>query len=189
MSQNDAWPTAVRGERAAIVPFADSNATGDWFEEAAQAIAGRREPCRIELRLAGGDQGWWIMADDEHVGALCARLGVSGATPGSRAVIWTWLAVEARWRAYGYGGAAVPLLEAAACAAGATVALAPLPPDNGVALYFWLRLGYTPLRSVEVQADDWPAGVARDALWMQRSLQPTSLPTEQGAADADDLAR
>lgn len=178
MNNNDAWPSIVRGERVDIVPFVDSTATADWFEEAAQAIAGRRVPCRIENRLADGDQGWWIEADDEQVGALCARIGLSGATPESRAVIWTWLAVEARWRAYGYGGAAVPLLEEAARSAGATVALAPLPPDNGVVLYFWLRLGYTPLRSVDVQADDWPAGVACDALWMQRSLEPTNLPAE-----------
>ncbi|MCY3558866.1 MAG: hypothetical protein OXH13_09495 [Chloroflexi bacterium] len=178
MSLNDAWPSTVRGERAAIVPFVDSITTADWFDEAARAIAGRREPCRIERRLADGDQGWWIVADDEQVGALCARLGSSAATPESRAVIWTWLAVEARWRAYGYGGAAVPLLEHAARSAGATVALAPLPPDNGVALYFWLRLGYIPLRSVDVSADDWPSGVARDALWMQRSLHLDNLPAE-----------
>ena len=178
MSRSHAWPSVVRGERAAIIPFVDSMTTADWFDEAAQAIAGRREPCRIEHRLADGDQGWWIVADDEQVGALCARLGSSAATLESRTVIWTWLAVESRWRAYGYGGAAVPLLEEAARAAGATVALAPLPPDNGVALYFWLRLGYTPLRSVEVRAEDWPNGVARDALWMQRSLDPTNLSAE-----------
>jgi len=91
---------------------------------------------------------------------------------GSQALIWTWLAIDARWRAFGYGGAAVPLLEQAAHQAGAQLALAPLPPDNGVALYFWLRLGYTPLRSVAVDPDDRPKGVAPDALWMQRPLDP-----------------
>ena len=180
MSGDSAWPIAVHGDRAAIVPVDDSIATVEWLEEAAQAIAGRSAPCRIGDRLADGDQAWSIMAEDSPVGALCARLGstAQAARPRPNAVIWTWLAIEARWRAYGYGGAAVPLLEDAARAAGATVALTPLPPDNGVALYFWLRLGYTPLRSVAVHADDWPNGVARDALWMQRSLEPSVQPDE-----------
>ncbi|MYE05966.1 MAG: GNAT family N-acetyltransferase [Chloroflexi bacterium] len=142
------------------------------MEEAAQAIAGRADPCRLQDRLNDGDQGWWIIGDGQVVGALCSRLADLNSPVASKAVIWTWLAIDARWRAYGYGGASVPLLERAAREAGASIALTPLPPDNGVALYFWLRLGYTPLRSVTLRSPDWPDGVAPDALWMRRPLEP-----------------
>ena len=189
MSPPIAWPSMVTGERAAIAVFDEPPALVAWLEEAAQAIAGRAEPCRIEHRLSEGDQGCWIVAEGINAGALCVRITTTAENPERMAVIWTWLAVDARWRAYGFGGAAVPLVESAARSVGATLALVPLPPDNGVALYFWLRLGYTPLRSVDLRARDWPSGVARDALWMQRSLISTEPPEDGAAADANDLAR
>lgn len=174
MSVSAAWPSQVTGDRAAIVEFADAAINADWLDEAAQAIAGRADPCRIQDRLADGDRGWWILADGEAVGALCGRVARSQDDPGDLALVWTWLAVNARWRAFGYGGASVPLLEEAARSVGANLALAPLPSDNGVALYFWLRLGYTPVRTVGIDPTNWPAGVPADALWMQRDLRPTS---------------
>ncbi len=167
------WPATIVGDRAAITAFDHRPIGADWLEEAAQAIAGRGEPCRIDDRLADGDHGWWILGDGEPVGALCGRAARLRREPGARALIWTWLAIDARWRAYGYGGAAVPLLETAALEVGASLALTPLPADNGVALYFWLRLGYTPIRAVDLAQADWPSGVAADALWMQRPLVPT----------------
>ena len=167
---NASWPLHIGGERASIRAFVADVVEADWFEEAAQAISGRAAPCRLQDRLDEGDQGWWIVGDGEIVGALCGKLVKLPPPHGSRALVWTWLAVAAHWRAYGFGGAAVPLLELAGQRIGATTAVAPLPPDNGVALYFWLRLGYTPLRTTPVDLLDWPSGVASDALWMQRPL-------------------
>ena len=164
------WPLRVEAERAALQPFESEVVEADWLEEAAQAIAGRAAPCRIQDRLDDGDRGWWILGDGKIVGALCGKLVELSDSHPSRALVWTWLAIDARWRAYGYGGAAVPLLEQAALGIGATLALAPLPPDNGVALYFWLRLGYTPLRSAPLERANWPNGVDSNALWMQRPL-------------------
>ena len=174
MTAGVSWPALVEGERASLWRFEGEVVEADWLEEAAQAIAGRAQPCRLQDRLEDQDQGWWILGDGNIVGALCGKLAGLSSPVGSQALIWTWLAVDARWRAYGYGGAAVPLLEQAARGVGATTALAPLPPDNGVALYFWLRLGYTPLRSAPVDRVDWPSGVASDALWMQRPLDSVS---------------
>ncbi len=173
------WPVIVEGDRASIAPFDRDAGDGDvveadWIDEAAQAIAGRASPCLLQDRLDDGDLGWWIRGDGAIVGALCGKIVNLADPAASKALIWTWLAIDAKWRAYGYGGAAVPLFEQAAQQAGATVALAPLPPDNGVALYFWLRLGYTPVREVDVDQGDVPTGVSRDALWMQRPLNPTS---------------
>ena len=173
MNAEAPWPQTVRGSRATIHRFGSEQIAADWFDEAARAIAGRAAPCPIEDRLDDGDQGWWIYGDDHTVGALCGRIvNLVNLVDGSDAValVWTWLAIDARWRAFGYGGAAVPLLEQAAELAGAQIALSPLPPDNGVALYFWLRLGYTPLRHVAVRPEDWPAGLPSDALWMQRRI-------------------
>ena len=164
------WPALVEGERASIRPFAGDAIDAPWLDEAAQAISGRGTPCQLQDRLDDGDQGWWIMGDGEVVGALSGRLVELADTRSSRALVWTWLAIDARWRAYGFGGASAPLLEQAAQHAGASMALAPLPSDNGVAFYFWLRLGYTPLRSVPINLADYPTGIALDALWMQRQL-------------------
>ncbi len=164
------WPNTVQGPRATIHRFAKEPIEADWFAEAAQAITGRAAPCPIEHRLDDGDQGWWIHGDEQIVGALCGRMIELLDGSDSVALVWTWLAIDARWRAYGFGGAAVPLLEQAALMAGARIALAPLPSDNGVALYFWLRLGYTPLRELAVGPQDWPSGLPNDALWMQRRI-------------------
>lgn len=181
------WPPRVEGERASIQRFAQDAQRAldaDWLTEAAQAIAGRAAPCHLATRLEDGDQGWWIIGDGRRVGALCGRIVEAQDGVASRTLIWTWLAIDAHWRAYGYGGASVPLLERAARSLGATAALTPLPPDNGVALYFWLRLGYTPQRSVSVQPCDWPIGVPTDALWMQRPLDSIiSTDSPGGASD------
>ena len=170
MTAEVSWPVRVEGERASLRRLEGEVVEADWLEEAAQAIAGRADPCPLQGRLDDGDQGWWILGDGEIVGALCGKVVELVDSEASRALVWTWLAVDARWRAYGYGGASVSLLEEAARSVGARIALAPLPPDNGVALYFWLRLGYTPVRVVAIGPNDIPAGLAPDALWMQRPL-------------------
>ena len=170
MSGTVAWPNTIADARTTIRRIDGERVKASWIEEAEQAIAGRTAPCRLQDRLDSGDQGWWIIGDAEIVGALCGKIVELTDASKSKALIWTWLAIDARWRAYGFGGASVPLLEQAAAQAEATLALTPLPPDNGVALYFWLRLGYTPLRSVDVRPGDRPRGVTPDALWMQRPL-------------------
>ena len=167
------WPESVDGERVALrrigVPV-----QADWLPEAAQAVAGRAEPCRLEDSLARGDTGWWIVGDSEAVGALSGRLE-------DTALVWTWLAIDARWRAYGFGGASVPLFEEAARQLGADEALVPLPPDNGVALYFWLRLGYTPLREAPPEPLTTLVGAPADAVWMRRTFESDSTESTEGA--------
>ena len=160
-------PERSADQRVSLARIRAEAVDAPWLEEAAQAIAGRGEPCPLNARLAGGDAAWWIRAETpqgrQTVGALAGRMG------GERA-IWTWLAVPAERRHYGFGGAAVPLFERAAQRLGAREALVPLPRDNGVALYFWLRLGYTPLRAPARAGAELPAGVPPDAVWMRRPL-------------------
>lgn len=147
-----------------------STLAADWLDEAGQAVAGRGAPCHLQARIDDGDVAYWIYAEDEDrraVGAVSGRVTQLG---GSAVLIWTWLAIAAEWRHFGYGGASVPLFERTAQMLGAETALVPLPPDNGVALYFWLRLGYVPLRDPDLLPADRPDAVPADAIWMQRSL-------------------
>ena len=99
------WPERVADERVSISRMRGEAVDAPWLEEAAQAIAGRAEPCQLNARLESGDAGYWIGAEttdgDRIVGALSGRLAGDSA-------IWTWLAVDADWRAFGFGGAAVP---------------------------------------------------------------------------------
>ncbi len=170
----DNWPLQLHTDRVSLEAIDPATLEADWLDEAAQAIAGRAAPCRIENRLSHADQGWWIIAQNERVGALCGRLVGEGGPDDRCRFVWTWLAIAAKWRAYGYGGLIVPVVESTARQVGATEAVAPLPPDNGVALYFWLRLGYTPTRNLDIDPADLPIGIDRSALWMQRSLQTNS---------------
>ena len=164
------WPVHVAGDRASLVAVQAQAVSADWLPEAAQAVAGRGAPCPLQGRINQGDQAFWIYPDldgQRAVGALSGRLTEVNGAP---ALIWTWLAIAAEWRHFGYGGASVPVFEQAAQDLGATSALVPLPADNGVALYFWLRLGYVPSRQPMLAPSDRPGGVAPDALWMSRSL-------------------
>ena len=164
------WPVEVAGDRASLVAVQTPAVGADWLAEAAQAVAGRGAPCPLQGRLDQGDQAFWIYPQQDGHRALGALSGRLAETDGALALIWTWLAIAAEWRHFGYGGAAVPMFEQAARDLGARWALAPLPADNGVALYFWLRLGYVPHRQLAVAPSDHPSGVAPDALWMSRSL-------------------
>ena len=167
MSAISDWPERVADERVSISRMRGEAVDAPWLEEAAQAIAGRAEPCHLNARLESGDAGYWIGAEttdgQQIVGALSGRLAGDN-------VIWTWLAVDADWRAFGFGGAAVPVFEQAAARLGAVRALVPLPRDNGVALYFWLRLGYVHERSPGVAPADIPPGVAPTSIWMRREF-------------------
>ena len=186
MNDHNDWPEVVAGERTELRRFHHEPLDIPWLSEAAQAIAGRSDPCLLETRLQDGDQAWWITADGGTVGALCGKIATLTPPESQQALIWTWLAIEDQWRAFGFGGASVPLLEQAAHNLGATLSLAPLPPDNGVALYFWLRLGYTPTRSVSVDAPDWPRGLPDNALWMQRQLEPRNQTTNASPAQFEE---
>ena len=160
-------PTAPPTQVSLRQITAEDPLNAPWLAEAAQAIAGRAAPCELSARLEAGDAGWWIEAETPAGRRIVGAL--SGRSVG-RCAVWTWLAAAAEWRHYGFGGAAVPLFEQAVRVGGAARAAAPLPRDNGVALYFWLRLGYAPLREPLLSPGEVPPGVSADAVWMVREL-------------------
>ena len=100
MSAISDWPERVADERVSIRRIRGEAVDAPWLEEAAQAIAGRAEPCHLNARLESGDAGYWIGAEttdgDRIVGALSGRLAGDSA-------IWTWLAIDADWRVRAQG--------------------------------------------------------------------------------------
>ena len=57
----------------------------------------------------------------------------------------------------------MPIVERAARRLGATAGRALVPASNGIALYFWLRLGYRPLAGLDRPKP-------REGTWMGRAL-------------------
>lgn len=137
----------------------------DWLAEAETALLGAEPGCPLAARVEAGDGVYWIRVRDVRVGAggQVETVGAVAATREGDSLRWTWLAVGAAWRAMGYGGAAVPLVERAAKRRGLVDARVLAPASNGVALYFWLRLGYRPLADAA-----WPKPC--EGTWMARTV-------------------
>ena len=154
------WPARLRSRRVTLRALRPGEAMPAWLEEAELAVRGGAPGCRLGERVAAGDAVYWLgvvgTKGAERVGALAARAE-------GEALVWTWLAVEAARRAFGYGGAAVPLVERAAGRLGLESARVLIPARNGVGLYFWLRLGYRP-----VAGGGWRSPKRGAGTWMVR---------------------
>lgn len=112
-------------------------------------IAGTR------VRLAGSPRELTIhrLAEDLPVGRI--RLSIDGG-----ALVVDELCVDAPARGYGLGSEAARLLRQAAAAGGWSLLRAWAPPDRGLALYFWCRMGLRPCFG--------PG--PRGGLWLERCL-------------------
>ena len=161
-SSGPAWPARLRSRSVALSTLDPTAALPDWIEAAGLDVAGAAPPCLLTDAVARGDAAYWIRATTPQgravVGALAAQLD-------GDALLWSWLAVQPPYRAYGFGAAAVALLERAAARLGATRAAVLAPAANGIALYFWLRLGYAAGRARRRRSP-------RDGTWMSRTLGP-----------------
>ena len=156
----EAFPPSLRSRQILLRRVATILEAPPWLPEAERAVRSPKSPCLLGDRIAAADGVYWIDArlpkPTRQVGAFAARVDAA-------ALVWTWLAVDADWRAFGYGGAAVPVLERAALRAGCTNARVLTPQENGVGLYFWLRLGYRPIAN-----GSWP--MPYDGTWMTCAL-------------------
>jgi GNAT superfamily N-acetyltransferase len=100
-----------------------------------------------------------IIAGGEDIGVV-----VYGGRDGGMAVI-EFVGVQPSYARRGYGHKAAELVEDELRSVGATVIDAPAPSMHGIAVYFWIRLGYRPM-----QQADWPC--RRDGIaWMRRELR------------------
>ena len=125
----------------------DKRGEGDEEKEAMAAVHGgvtdvEEQP--LEERFKGGGLMLITRGDDaEPIGIVEYRAGwpVRG---------WTTIeliALKEGERGWGYGSEAVKILEERH--KGARL-LAQIDPRNGLALYFWLRMGYRPARADEI---------------------------------------
>jgi GNAT superfamily N-acetyltransferase len=125
---------------------ADLPQIGSWYAEAA-ALACSDRTLDERLHATDASEGELLLiakADDPApIGLLQHRIGF----PDKGWLAIDFLALAAGRRGWGYGSEAVRLVEESA---GATRFLAEVDARNGLALYFWLRLGYRPLRPDEV---------------------------------------
>ena len=118
-----------------------------WYAEAVSAVHGGAKPegeQDLQSRFKSGGLLVIARADDPTpIGLLEQRTG----WPVRSWVTVEFIALAAGQRGWGYGSEAVRQLEERH--KGARF-LAQIDPRNGLALYFWLRLGYRPARASEV---------------------------------------
>ncbi len=112
-----------------------------WYEETARAVERGEIPTGgpdLRGRFDGG--GLWVVRREGEaapIGALDAEEG----WPAEGWVTIEWLGLAADDRGRGYGSEAIRRFESRHKRARF---LAQIDPGNGLALYFWLRLGYRP---------------------------------------------
>jgi GNAT superfamily N-acetyltransferase len=95
------------------------------------------ERFRLE-RERDGQLGVVRIVDGRRVGSM----GLESADDG---MFVRSLCVEAEYRGYGAGSEAALLFNEACQAAGVKTVRTWAPPDRGLAVYFWIRMGYHPL--------------------------------------------
>ncbi len=152
MAEGSSLSLTRRGERVALRRLSgdDLPAVGSWYGE--EATVG---PNGALLAITRGD-------DDAPVGVLGYRLGV----PEEGWLAIDSVSVEPGLRGLGLDSEAVRLVEGDAVRRGLAHRFwAGVRRDDGLGLYFWLRLGYRPARSDEVP---WPGGAPGDMMAMIR---------------------
>ena len=126
---------------------------------------------RLEETLLDGDDGLLAITSREGggiYGVLAYRLG----HPERGWLSVEAVAVEPGLSGQGYDTEAVRLLEGEALERGlASRFWAPVRHDDGLGLYFWLRLGYRPAAAGE---SPWPGAAPRDMVAMVRIIGKSS---------------
>lgn len=97
---------------------------------------------QVQLQADGRTCGRFALSGDDHVLAIDA------------------LCIDEAERGYGLGTEAAQLLRDAAASGGWAVLRAWAPPDRGLAVYFWSRMGLHPLFG------EHPGG----GIWLEREL-------------------
>jgi len=182
------WPRHLRSQRLLLRAIAPSDPEPNWLAEAQVAVRGGHDSCPLPLPPSAhepraeppglnpngdAEAAYWLRPANHPADATPKRpphdpIGACAARIENDSLVWTWLAIGADWRALGLGGAAVPIVERAAAKLGCRSGRVLVPANNGIGLYFWLRLGYRPL-----PAADWPKPV--DGTWMHRDLSNRDL--------------
>ena len=122
---------------------------------------------RTRLSLDAGSQRAAIIdaQSGEEIGALEYEIGC----PDERSVTIRRIELLAERRGWGHGSEAVRAFEEEMIRGqGVRRFVSGAPFDSGLALYFWLRLGYRPAAGDEVE---WPSGAAAGSIAMVRLVR------------------
>jgi len=156
------------GHRVVLRPLSeeDLRVVASWYEKG-RDLPRRLEEAKVEptaclLAVSLGE-------GDRPIGVVEYRVGVpEDGWLGFRSV-----AVEPGLRGLGLDSEAVRLVEDDALGRGlARRFWAGVHPDNGLGVYFWLRLGYRPVRADEAT---WPGSSTQDAMSMIRMSERPKL--------------
>jgi len=133
----------------------------------AAALSPEWEPADIEAPAGAGECVVIWRTDGAPIGLAVAVAGQPNA--GSACI--SLLAIEPAERFRGLGGEAALALEGRMLDSWRSrVVLAPVPEGRGLAVYFWLRLGYRPLLRADAP---WPlvslGGRSVRGIWMARA--------------------
>lgn len=148
--------TALRPLRATHVA-----SLAQWLPAAALAAGCERWAAEDALRAAAGRETVLAIVGDGPIGLL----EYEAASPEPDAAFVRLLLIEPERRRVGTGSRAALALERRLSRSARRLYVA-VPAHMGLALYFWLRLGYRPL----VQSE-WPATPATPSAWMVRELR------------------
>ena len=172
-----AAPSAAARVMLRPLTRAAADAVAPWLAEAIAAVDGRKAgpdtPASLGEFCTRARQRWpgaridAVVADGRGVVGVLVRRALD-APPrrgDARAVVIDALAVRRDLRNLGYGAEAVYALEEAHPV---STSYAATPRTNGLALYFWLRVGYRPVRADE----DAERAADPDRLWLVRGVSP-----------------
>jgi GNAT superfamily N-acetyltransferase len=139
----------------------DVESLSTWLPDAASALGCERFAGEDSLRGAAGASDILVAVEDEPAGVLQCE----GGSPQPDAANVRALIVAPARRRLGIGGRAALALERRLAKKVKRIYVA-IPSELGLALYFWLRLGYRPLTQAE-----WPGPPERPpSTWMVREL-------------------
>jgi hypothetical protein len=139
-----------------------------WLPDAAARAGHDDAPALLAAVRKRGVTAAVIAIDEAPAGVIAWRRAARSST-----ATVEFLGVEQRRARRGAGMTAAQLLEDALTRAGVRTMYAPAPAAHGIAMYFWIRLGYRPLLR-----GDWPC--TRDGVaWLRRDVA-----TAPAAADA-----
>ena len=159
--------------RVSLSPLDACDPPGEvaWLPEAWSAIDGRRFDTPAPTTVAGlidAVKLRWHKARIDRIDIapdVFAGFIVWEETPSE--IVIRGLAIRRDRRDLGYGAEAVERLEVSRPARRFSAAI---PRSNGLAVYFWLRVGFRPIREDE----DRERSHDQDCLWMLRSA-PTNV--------------
>ncbi|MGB2694461.1 MAG: GNAT family N-acetyltransferase [Dehalococcoidia bacterium] len=140
----------------------DAAALARWLPGVASDMACEAWPDEDALQAAIGGDGVLAVVEGDCAGLLAYDV----RAPKRNAARVRFLAIDPTQRRLGIGGRAALALEERLAGSFARVYVT-VPARLGLALYFWLRLGYRPLTK-----DAWPAEPEDvPSVWMVRELR------------------